>query len=64
MISEKQLEEYKTKALHPHILWMLNELHKLEGDKYNRWLGFIQGYLWTNNIYTIEQLREHNKQVL
>ena len=61
MISKEQLNEYKTKTNHFHILWMLDELHKLKNDKYNRWLGFIQGHFWTIGIYTIDELKEHNK---
>ncbi len=25
-----------------------------------RWLGFMQGVLWTLNVYTIDELRRHN----
>ena len=30
-------------------------------DKVNRWLGFIQGVLWCCGVYTINELREHNR---
>jgi hypothetical protein len=30
-------------------------------EKACRWLGFIQGCLWTNGIYSIEELKNHNK---
>ena len=26
-----------------------------------RWLGFVQGVLWACRVYTVEQLREHNR---
>jgi len=29
--------------------------------KANRWLGFVQGFLWANGIYTIEEMKEHNR---
>lgn len=30
-------------------------------EKIMRWLGFMQGVLWCNGVYTIEQMQEHNK---
>jgi hypothetical protein len=27
-----------------------------------RWLGFIQGVLWMENIYTIDEMRQHNRE--
>jgi len=27
--------------------------------KVNRWIGFVQGVLWKEGIYTVDQLREH-----
>ena len=30
-------------------------------DKVFRWLGFIQGVLWAKNIFTLEQLKNHNR---
>ena len=29
-------------------------------EQANRWLGFIQGVLWTTGEFTIDQMREHN----
>lgn len=31
-------------------------------DKVMRWLGFIQGVLWVNRVYTLEELKNHNKK--
>lgn len=49
-----------------HANWMLHELlerleagHMDEG-KVNRWLGFIQGVLWSMGLFTIDEMREHN----
>ena len=39
-------------------LWA-DENSKIKWDKYNRWLGFVQGVLWVSGIYTIDQMREH-----
>lgn len=30
-------------------------------DKAFRWLGFIQGCLWKAGIYSIEELKNHNR---
>lgn len=30
-------------------------------DKVFRWLGFIQGVLWTNGWYTLAELMDHNR---
>jgi len=29
-------------------------------EKVFRWLGFVQGVLWSNGIYTLNELRNHN----
>lgn len=49
-----------------HIRWMLNEIPKIidipcKIEKVNRWLGFIQGALWVNGFYTIEEMKGHNR---
>lgn len=31
-------------------------------EKANRWLGFVQGVLWANGIYTLEDFKEHNRR--
>ena len=30
-------------------------------DKAFRWLGFVQGVLWSNYIFTIEEMANHNR---
>jgi hypothetical protein len=30
-------------------------------DKAMRWLCFMQGVFWSNGIYSIEELKKHNK---
>jgi len=30
-------------------------------DKFFRWLGFVQGILWTLGIYPLEDLKNHNR---
>ena len=35
-------------------------LHKLR-ERLMRWLGFMQGVLWCKHIYSIDDMREHNR---
>lgn len=51
-----------------HCAWMIEEtlgwVKKIPGGmldigKVNRWVGFVQGVLWKEGIYTVDQLREH-----
>lgn len=48
-----------------HVATMLPKMRTLveEGrrEKVMRWLGFVQGVLWCFNIYTIEEMKAHNK---
>ena len=31
-------------------------------DKVFRWLGFIQGVLWSRQVYALAELQEHNRK--
>ena len=48
-----------------HCYGMLEKMEKfiLEGkmEKTFRWLGFIQGCLWSLGIYSLEDLKNHNR---
>ena len=48
-----------------HCHAMLDEMEKFidEGrmDKVMRWLGFLQGVLWTCRIYDLEELKNHSR---
>jgi len=48
-----------------HCYGMFDEMEAFlkEGrmDKVFRWLGFIQGCLWRSGIYTVEELKNHNR---
>ena len=48
-----------------HCHGMLDEIEEFLKDnrmgKVFRWLGFIQGCLWSCGIYTIEGLKNHNR---
>ena len=30
-------------------------------EKFNRWLGFMQGILWCNGDFTLNEMRDHNR---
>lgn len=48
-----------------HCKWMLNEIpHYIEINKIEkvmRWLGFIQGVLWSNDIFSIDDMKNDNR---
>lgn len=47
-----------------HVKWMLTEMKEYtpdrSSDKLNRWLGFVQGVFWCEDVYTIDEMRTHN----
>jgi len=49
-----------------HVLNMLDHIPSMtnDTDKMNRWLGFVQGYLWAQNIFSVDQLREQTRKVV
>ena len=48
-----------------HALWMLNQIEYLNSsEKKNRWMGFVQGLLYSCRIYTIDELRGQVKRCL
>jgi soluble cytochrome b562 len=48
-----------------HCHWMLDDIERFaeQGklDKAQRWLCFVQGVLWCNHHFTIDEMREHNR---
>lgn len=30
-------------------------------EKFMRWLGFLQGWFWSKQIFTVEELASHNR---
>lgn len=48
-----------------HLAWMIEEIMRfwLHGrrEKAMRWLGFVQGGLWSLHLVSIEELREMNR---
>jgi hypothetical protein len=65
-------QSYQMGAQLSHALWMLGELagmaERLEpwairdGERAQRWLGFVQGVLWAQGVYSIDELRAHVKE--
>jgi hypothetical protein len=50
--------------LKPHVMWMLEEMKKFGDEDYDkamRWLGFVQGVLWVEGAWSIDQMRAHNR---
>lgn len=49
-----------------HLAWMCTQIpvfiSEKRKDKAHRWLGFIQGVLWTSKIYSIDEMTEHNRR--
>jgi hypothetical protein len=48
-----------------HCMGMLDKMEEFirQGriDKSFRWLGFVQGVLWSYGIYTLEELKNHSR---
>ena len=66
MLEEKGIKPAKCSGAHiqvnnlGHIAWMCQEAITFsDAERKNRWLGFIQGVLWCQGIYTINQMKEH-----
>jgi hypothetical protein len=47
-----------------HVAWMLNEIVSgaVTDSKAERWLCFSQGVLWCHSFYSIDQMREDNRE--
>lgn len=46
-----------------HLVGMYPQMMTMEDEgKVMRWLGFMQGVLWTQQRFTLEQLKEHNSK--
>jgi len=48
-----------------HCKWMLTQippfLNDYEDEKVMRWLGFVQGVFWSQNMFGINDMRNHNR---
>ena len=51
-----------------HLLGMIPRMREMlwnstpRTEKFMRWVGFMQGVLWQRGLFTLEELKEHNKQ--
>lgn len=68
--AERQLEDYESTEIDKdeqlsHIFYMIgtaiNFVQAGRYDKSFRWLGFIQGVLWANGIFSLDELKEHSR---
>lgn len=45
--------------------WMCQKIMELvnnnEIEKANRWLGFVQGVFWATNVFSINEMRNQNR---
>ncbi len=52
-------------AILKHCRYMVNEilsfLEQNRIEKAFRWLGFLQGCLWTAGVFSLDELKGHNK---
>tara|TARA_Y100000034_G_C6870091_1_gene397104 strand:+ start:983 stop:1264 length:282 start_codon:yes stop_codon:yes gene_type:complete len=65
LLKENSFPDLTPVGGHKHLLYMcrmgINFIEEGKIDKAMRWLGFIQGVLCQSGIYTIEELKSHNK---
>jgi hypothetical protein len=53
------------KALLAHALFMCEEAVTFsDAEKKQRWLGFVQGTMWTLGIYSVSDLKRHVTDML
>jgi hypothetical protein len=59
------LQPYSTNQVINHTFSMIDKIEEfIEEDRIEkafRWLGFIQGCMWATGLYTIEELKNHNR---
>lgn len=52
-------------AILKHCRYMVNEilsfLEQNRTEKAFRWLGFLQGCLWTTGVFSLDELKGHNR---
>jgi hypothetical protein len=48
-----------------HLYYMLDEIEKMEdAEKAMRWLGWIQGVMWSHKIASLKELRDSTRAAL
>lgn len=59
-LGELGVKEIKRGTRLQHAMWMCHELTSFsDREKKSRWIGFIQGYLVCEGVYTIDECRKH-----
>ncbi len=62
-----KLNEVEKDEVLTHCLEMIDKIEVfLKEDKLGksfRWLGFIQGCFWSKNIYSLDEMKLHNKSI-
>jgi hypothetical protein len=53
--------EHGLEHCHAMLDTMEGFLRENRTEKVFRWLGFLQGVLWSQNIYTLAELTSHNR---
>jgi|SRR3989344_6265719 len=58
-----RLQLHGKATMHAHGMLDQMEVFITEGrmDKFFRWLGFVQGVLWTSGHFSLEELKNHNR---
>jgi hypothetical protein len=52
-------------ADYKHLQWMLEEIETMtDENKRNRWIGFVQGCCWQLGLFTIDEMREHVRELI
>ena len=76
-LSDEEYQRIQEEVVKPEADWshaavqveylvnMLTELEEMDlkerWEKANRWIGFIQGVLWAHGIFSIDQMKDHNR---
>ena len=66
VLEQQQMEGGTNPHLDHCLEKMIPEMREFHWDKQSdkamRWLGFIQGVLYAHNVFTIDEMKEHNRR--
>ena len=53
-------------AIISHVLWMIGHIleERMEGEKLERWFGFVQAIMFTTGEHNLNQLKEHSRSAI
>jgi hypothetical protein len=60
--ADSEVEQEQLKHLLTMIPQMKIFIQAEQMDKVFRWLGFMQGVLWSTSMYTLDELKQHNRE--